>query len=298
MPRRRKSSFFDDLVDLVALMPWWVGVALAPVGYLLLHSVAVSPPAPLAPGAIGPSLIWGTWLKALAMAGQYIVPMVCLLGALLSFLRRRKRESLHQEVRQSSAADALERMSWRDFEVLVGEGFRQRGYAVQESGGGGADGGVDLVLRKDGETFLVQCKQWKALKVGVTVVRELYGVMAARGAAGGFVVSSGRFTDEAQAFAQGRNIQLLTGPALLQLIRSGRPTAGASTAPVRAASAPSAAQATASPAAAAAASAAAVPTCPVCSQAMVRRVAKRGASAGRAFWGCSAYPACKGTRPL
>lgn len=40
MPRRRKSSFFEDLVDLVALMPWWVGVALAPVGYLLLHVLA------------------------------------------------------------------------------------------------------------------------------------------------------------------------------------------------------------------------------------------------------------------
>lgn len=231
MPRRRKSSFFDDLVDLVALMPWWVGAALAPVGYLLLHSVAMAPSAPLTSGGIGPSLIWGTWLKALAMAGQFILPVVCLLGALLSFLQRRKRQALHQQVRESSAADALERMSWQDFEVLVGEGFRQRGYSVQESGGGGADGGVDLVLRKDGETFLVQCKQWKALKVGVSVVRELFGVMAARGAAGGFVVSSGRFTDEAEAFARGRNIRLLTGPALLQLIRSGRPAAGASAAP-------------------------------------------------------------------
>ena len=38
------------------------------------------------------------------------------------------------------------------------------------------------MLRKDREKFLVQCKQWKAFKVGVTVVRELYGVMAAHGA--------------------------------------------------------------------------------------------------------------------
>jgi restriction system protein len=46
-----------------------------------------------------------------------------------------------------------------------------------ETGGGGPDGGVDLVLRKPGgngsEKFLVQCKQWRALKVGVDVVREL-----------------------------------------------------------------------------------------------------------------------------
>lgn len=54
------------------------------------------------------------------------------------------------------------------------------------------------MLRKDGDTFLVRCKQWTALKVGVSVVRELLGVMAARGAAGGFVATSGQFTSEAE----------------------------------------------------------------------------------------------------
>ena len=31
--------------------------------------------------------------------------------------------------------------------MLVGEGFRLQGYQVVETGGGGADGGVDLVLK-------------------------------------------------------------------------------------------------------------------------------------------------------
>jgi restriction system protein len=55
----------------------------------------------------------------------------------------------------------------------------------------GPDGGIDLALRKDGELHLVQCKHWRARKVGVEIVRELYGVMAARGAVGSYVVSSG-----------------------------------------------------------------------------------------------------------
>lgn len=38
------------------------------------------------------------------------------------------------------------------------------------------------------------------------------------------------------------------------------------------------------------------PSCPLCSSEMVRREAKRGANAGKAFWGCSKYPACKGSR--
>ena len=84
-------------------------------------------------------------------------------------------------------------MGWREFETLVGESFRQQGFVVTETGGSGADGGIDLKLRKDNEVFLVQCKQWRAYKVSVQIVRELFGVMAAQGATGGFVVTSGVF---------------------------------------------------------------------------------------------------------
>ena len=79
------------------------------------------------------------------------------------------------------------------------------------------------MLRKGSEKYLVQCKQWKAFSVGVNIVRELYGVMAASGAAGGFVVTSGRFTKEASAFANGRNVKLLDGPRLHEMIKQARP---------------------------------------------------------------------------
>ncbi len=40
------------------------------------------------------------------------------------------------------------------------------------------------------------------------------------------------------------------------------------------------------------------PICPVCSSEMKLREAKRGANAGKSFWGCSDYPRCKGTRAV
>jgi restriction system protein len=40
----------------------------------------------------------------------------------------------------------------------------------------------------------------------------------------------------------------------------------------------------------------AAPTCPQCGKSMVLRTARRGSNAGNQFWGCSAYPACKGIR--
>jgi len=84
---------------------------------------------------------------------------------------------------------------------------------------GGADGRVDLALKKGGELFLVQCKHWRATRVGVNIVQKLAGVMAARSATGGFVLTSGVFTDEACAFAKGKNIELMDGKALLALTR-------------------------------------------------------------------------------
>ena len=160
------------------------------------------------------------------MVGQYVVPVLCLAAAVVSASQRRQRHDLVASVAQGRAPDVLDGMSWQEFELLVGEAFRLQGYEVAEIGGGGPDGGVDLVLRKDREKFLVQCKQWKAFKVGVQVVRELYGVMAAKGAAGGFVVTSGSFTEEAIAFASGRNVRLIDGPKLFGLIQQAKAAKG------------------------------------------------------------------------
>jgi len=37
-----------------------------------------------------------------------------------------------------------------------------------------------------------------------------------------------------------------------------------------------------------------IPACPQCGKAMVLRTARKGANAGNQFWGCAAYPDCKG----
>lgn len=279
-------------MDIVAMFPWWVGIALALGSYLLLHDVATRPVVTgTQPGQMGAMLTQTLW-KTLANFGQYILPLICLAGAGISAWRRKERKLLITDVAQSKASDALDGMSWRQFEMLVGEGFRLQGYQVTETGDGGADGGVDLVLTRPGqnggEKFLVQCKQWRAFKVGVGVVRELYGVMAARGATGGFVVTSGRFTEDAIGFANGRNVTLIDGPQLHGLLRQAK--AGLDHSPAGTVAAPAVQPRAASTQEAS--------NCPLCAKPMVRRTAKRGAHAGGEFWGCAAYPACRGTRPM
>lgn len=42
----------------------------------------------------------------------------------------------------------------------------------------------------------------------------------------------------------------------------------------------------------------AAPACPSCGKGMVLRTARKGMRAGSQFWGCAAYPQCRGTRAI
>ncbi len=279
MAKSRKSGV-DILLDITARMPWWAGVVLAVVCYVVFHTLAQRPVAPTlqAGSAMGAAIV-----KGLATALQYVLPLIFLLGALASAFKRRQAAQLHDAA--AGSADGMAQMSWREFETLAGEYFRRQGYSVLENGGGGPDGGVDLLLQKGKDRYLVQCKQWRAQRVGVQTVRELYGVMAAWRVAGGFVVTSGDYTEEARQFAQGREVQLVNGKALFTGIRAQSTFQAAETQATPVASKPAAD---------------ATPDCPLCRARMVLRQARSGPMAGHKFWACSNYAQtkCRGTREL
>lgn len=271
---RRKTSTLDDLLDIASMLPWWVDLLIAILSFFGLHSFAlIEIPVITQPGKMG-DLLTAQFIKMFASIGQYLLPFIFTLGAFISFFRRKKRETLLNDTKQRGKQSALLEMSWREFEMLIGEVFRKRGFTVTELGG---DGGVDLILKKNNETYFVQCKQWKAYKVGVQIVRELYGVMAAKGAVGGYVVTSGVFTDDAKSFAEGRNIELIDGNTLTQWINGVKSFTKAEPLLSKEASTNS---------------------CPVCGSVMVRRVARQGPNKGQPFLGCSQYPTCRGTKPI
>jgi hypothetical protein len=180
-----------------------------------------------------------------------------------------------------SATPELQTMRWDQFELLVGEIFRRHGYNVELSAALGADGGVDLMLRRDGECIPVQCKHWKTSRVAAREMREFYGTMTDAAAPRGIFVTTGTFTRDAREFAEGKAIELLDGPALQQRIDAiRRPEEnifdvtswiGDFTAAARIFD----------------------PECPFCKGAMVIRHHR---STGAAVWGCATYPRCAGKR--
>ena len=210
MARRKESG-----IDLVASMPWPVGMILGLMGYIAIrygvgwYFGAMNNP-------------YGSGLGTLAASGIYaplgwVLLIGCWIAALVSFMDRARRRRL---LDAQSGAHTLGAMDWREFEMLTGEAFRRQGYAIAENGLGGADGGIDLILRKDGKTILVQCKQWRNKCVDVKVVREMFGVLVHEGADAMKIVALGDYTPDARRFAQGKPIELIDGSQLLATVRS------------------------------------------------------------------------------
>ena len=279
----KRTGMFTDLMDLASKLPWQVGVGLALLSGIVFHVIAIKTTSMTTPSNVADlgSVVVYQFTHVFATIFQYLVPAGLVIGATASFIKRARRQSLFTKAHSNPMA-TISSMTWQQFEMLVGESFRRRGFAVAERGGNGPDGGVDLILSRAGERYLVQCKHWRARQVSVTVVRELYGVMAAQGAAGGYVVAAGQFTKDAREFADGRNIQLADSDSIAELIAdSGLGSTAIASQPI------------ALPVAKAGGTKVVAPTCPRCGTAMVQRVAKQGQYAGLAFWGCGQYPQCR-----
>ena len=276
MPRKPRQSAFEDWVVILARLPWQACVLLAALTGFGFHQMSlIELPKPTNSAELGAAYA-PMIARTAGLFLQVIVPAACLIAAFVSWIGKRRRTKLLEDTEVRTGTAPLANLTWREFEQLVGAHFERLGYGVSFTPDG-ADGGVDVIARKGSETFLIQCKQWRATQVGVSVVRELFGVMAAQGATGGYVVSIGPFTADARAFAEGRNILLVDANSLLKSKASHH--ASPPEPPPSPQKEPG-------------------PACPKCRSPMVRRVATQGTNQGKAFYGCSTYPKCRGLLPI
>ena len=221
-----------------------------------------------------PTIISNPVLVGLGVAASTIWPVfsgLFLVAAFVSFINDRNKSSIFKSHR---SIEKIRSLTWQQFEQFVGSYFKDQGYTVMETAAG-PDGGVDLVLKKDGSKTYVQCKHWKTYKVSVEKVRELLGSMVAGGADHGVLVTTGEFTSSAKQFGGKNGVRLIDVKELEHLLR---------VTPV---------EDTLSPV-----FTANQPVCPICKSAMLKRTAKQGPNSGSQFWGCSRYPGCRGTRKV
>lgn len=158
-------------------------------------------------------------LNILLIGHSFIAIGSFLSGASLSLYARKSYNRKKKWIAKYSYLESLKNMPWEEFEDLVGEVFKNRGFEVDSKGGAQADGGIDLVVKKKNKKYLVQCKRYKG-NVGVQVVREIFGVMVSEKFDGAYIMTSGTFTKEGLSFANGKSMRLIHGEELVKMLKS------------------------------------------------------------------------------
>jgi len=284
-------------IALIATVPWWGWILLGGVAWLAARGLTN---VELPSKGAHVQVINATLTRVVGAYLSLLAPLIGVLLAIISARGRRQKapsdphtprmepslgvpkwgRSHHEDAHAIDTTSwnlaLITTLEWKRLEQLSALYFRALEFRVEEADCG-PDGGVDLRLFAGGAStpsILVQCKAWNSWKIGVKEVRALLGVMSKERVSEGIFVTTSTFTDEAVRFARGTNIALIDGndllcklrdlPAedqsrILEVVTSGDFT---------------------------------TPTCPSCGVKMVMRVAKRG---GDSFWGCSRYPACRGS---
>jgi len=179
-----------------------------------------------------------------------------------------------------TAAEFLERLrsiDWFQFEKLVALAYGKLDYTVTRRGGANADGGIDLVIEKDGERSAVQCKQWKTWNVGVKSIREFLGALTDAGIQKGIFITLCGYTGGAKRLAEKHSIEILDEVGLAKMLESTFAEFDPETLAILNDTRK---------------------FCAKCESEMVLRTATKGTGAGKQFWGCSTYPRCRFIMPV
>ncbi len=146
MPRSRRSSALTDLLEIASQLPWKISLGLSAISLLVLHLFAgslTSVPTVTNPADLGGAVVH-QMIHSFAFFLQFVVPPAFLIGAAVSYFKRSRSTRLLEETRRPQGP-AVASLTWQEFESLVAEGFRQRGFTVTEKGGAhpAARGGLE-----------------------------------------------------------------------------------------------------------------------------------------------------------
>ena len=194
--------------------------------------------------------------------------------ALIQGLIKKKRESLADEGKSLSA---LQELSWKDFKEYIMVLFERLGYSLVDCRDLNKER-TDLKLKRDGRLSIVRCKKYYVRKVPLSMVLEFYKAVSNEpDAEKGYFVTTGLFSQEAKKFASGKQLELIDGVKFMDFVRIADSLASAE----KKADIQNSLKRPGY-------------KCPMCGAQMVLRTVEINSHTVN-FWGCSAYPACKGT---
>ena len=134
--------------------------------------------------------------------------------ALVADRVRRQNATRLRQVERLGQIEYLCTMDALAFEDLVLHMFEVLGWQVKATSRV-ADGGIDGLMLRNGNLFILQCKRLKDTKVGTPVLRDLLGTVVGENAKGGILVTSSSFSRPAKDWVKDKPLELVDGARLL-----------------------------------------------------------------------------------
>ena len=121
-------------------------------------------------------------------------------------------------IRDANGRVRLCNMDPGDFEHLIADYFRRRGYLRTEVIGHAGDRGVDILATNiEGELELVQCKRYRqGNNIGSTPIQRVDSYMRSRHACRAWVITTSDFTPDGIDEARITDVRIVNGQELLQ----------------------------------------------------------------------------------
>ena len=180
--------------------------------------------------------------------------------------------TLSKSQRHSSIEERLKAIDWFQFEKVVSVIYEVRGCSVKRLGGAKPDGGIDLIVEKDGERLVIQCKHWRKWNVGVRHIRELLGALVDSKIEKGVLVTLRGCTPEATELANKHGIHIVDQKELVALMQMADGSLDKRIVALLDDTRK---------------------FCPRCERPLRLRTATKGFNRGEQFWGCSNFPRCR-----
>ena len=172
-------------------------------------------------GISASQVFWSFWpIWAATLAAWIFVLVITLFRVIFNKWRIRRRFIKGEKWRSDN-----ELLYWLrglkpwEFEEYIANLFTRLGYKA-EAVGRSHDGGIDVVIEKNGVKSYIQCKKFITRKVNVHDVRDFLGALddhLARGKA--YFITTNKFTLEAEKFAEDKPIELIDGFKLIEYIK-------------------------------------------------------------------------------
>ncbi|EOO25032.1 hypothetical protein ICM_05980 [Bacillus cereus BAG1X2-3] len=148
-----------------------------------------------------------------------ILVIVFGLGIILKAPEVSEEEIRMKHLREQANREYLEKMDPRKFEYLIADLFHSQGYRAQVTPCSN-DGGKDIILWKDDEVKFVEVKRYTKEFIGRPYIQKLHSAIIDGEAKGGYFVTLSHFNENAQQYAANKNIELIDGNDLIDMLNS------------------------------------------------------------------------------